>query len=151
MSELRPIRNIESLRRRPFWEVRRSIEILHRELGKNGAFNSAVQEAFGKFIDGEVTDSPIFFDVLLDDRTRESYEASMAFRPIEGASLIDAVGLKKEDKSLFLQYGRMTETGKPVSVAELEIGDQRYTGAEALRRIPEAFPRFYPAPKAQAA
>lgn len=152
MKELRPIRNLETPRRRPFWETRRSIEVLHRELGRNREFNQAIQEAFHEAVSGvDATSKPIFFDVVLEDKTLESYEFSAGFRPVEGVELIDAITLRTQDRTLFLQYGRTIQDGKPISIAELEIGDRKYTGREALTRLSEAFPRFYSVPIAKAA
>lgn len=140
----RPV-DLETPRQRFTAELKRSMAVLNLGLGKSISFITArrISHLSGEQ-EGE-RHEPIFFDEPVGDKLFESYEYSDNFRPREGAELIDALTLKRQYCTLFLQYARFHGKRKSASTAELIIGDQTYRGKEALSRIHEAFPRFYPA------
>jgi hypothetical protein len=152
MSEQGPRRiDLETPRQRFTAELKRSMAILHRELDKSASYGTAVLErGLGKVSGEQDIQGPIFFDEPVGDKLVESYEYSGEFRPREGVELIDAMSLKRQDCALFLQYARFHGKDKSASTAELRIGDQTYYGREALDRIHEAFPTFYPVPRQEA-
>lgn len=149
MSEQGPRRiDLETPRQRFTAELKRSMAILHRELDKSGNYGTAVFErGLGRVLGEHDIQGPIFFDEPVGDKLFESYEYSGEFRPREGIELIDALTLKRQDCTLFLQYARSPGKKHSASTAELIMGDQAYYGREALDKIHEAFPQFYPASK----
>lgn len=154
MSERGPSqRDLETPKQRFTAELKRSMMVLNWELGKSDNFISAlrISQLSGKQREGEEHES-IFFDEPAEEDYTESYEYSDNLRPRKGAEPLEAITLKRQDCTLFLQYAHFHGgKKKAASIAELTIGDKQYKGKEALARIHEAFPRFFPAPKAPAA
>ena len=130
----------------PFSEqVAQAIDEMAEGIGsRHEAFTEIVANALEQTRSGERFPNQVFFD--LDGK---SYGYSNAFKQSEELEPLDALGIVEGDRSLFLQVSRPIADAKDlIGEAELLLGDQPpYVGEEALIKMKEGFPEFYPAPR----